>query len=250
METPLRLFVSHIFYDAFQGGFRQGLQKGLSLGRALRSLPTKTRKDRRAVPCGFCAAGRGAAFQRSCARRSASGSLPGSGSTTSGFVVPGKFPLNPFSLYWGAAPGENFGRQRLRSRRLRNHLVASTTLPLPRALEGQLSPCFDFPQVSPCRTCFQAEKDCPALFLRYWTPQLVDSCRIPQGKECLHLGKVVASRGQSVGRLRRLECGVLDWEGRTEAVMRNLVLYLIFVSANSLAQIQIAGGKLDCQGFR
>ncbi len=31
--------------------------------------------------------------------------------------------------------------------------------------------------------------------------------------------------------------------------MRNLVLYLIFVSANSLAQIQIAGGKLDVKGF-
>ncbi len=77
---------------------------------------------------GFCAAGLGTAVRGPCVRRTASRSDPRSGATSLGSVVPGKFPLNPFSLYWGGAPGENFGRQRLRSRRLRNHLVPSTTL--------------------------------------------------------------------------------------------------------------------------
>ena len=48
---------------------------------------------------GFWAAGRGATVQRSCARRSAAGSFPRTGSTLSGSGVPGKFSLDSFTLF-------------------------------------------------------------------------------------------------------------------------------------------------------
>ncbi len=71
-----------------------------------------------------CAAARGASYRGSCARRSASGIPPADGSSSSGFVLPGRLRLESLPLYvlWGVqggtAPLGIFGLGMLKTRSL------------------------------------------------------------------------------------------------------------------------------------